>query len=216
MYLLNRHLNRVNKCKPQSIIQSEKNKWQDPNARQPGETVQQWGSRLRNKYIEVSGNNLGKIKTLRECQLIYHDLLQIDPDALPEAEADNDLESIPTEEKIAFLKALGLLREENEEVWQELGGNLLADKAKAKKFLSEYRDSFYTKQVEPPLGDIIFEESEVGDSDRPHKLKNSMSKWQAIVPSIKNPDYAFNRYVGEQKEYMEAPYMHQLMASARK
>ncbi|CAJ0838645.1 13078_t:CDS:2, partial [Entrophospora sp. SA101] len=105
---------------------------------------------------------------------------------------------------------------EIEESWPELGGTLLADKAKSKKFKSRYRDSgFDSIAVKAPSGDIIFEEAEVGDPDRQHSSLSSLSKWQAIVPSYENPAYAFNTPIDDPEKYAEAPYMPQLIASAR-
>lgn len=44
------HQNKKFPCRPR-ISQTEKNEWQDPNARQLGETIKQWGARLRKKYL---------------------------------------------------------------------------------------------------------------------------------------------------------------------
>ncbi|CAJ0639815.1 1510_t:CDS:1, partial [Entrophospora sp. SA101] len=130
---------------------------------------------------------------------------------------DSNNESNITQEEIDLLIALGLIEEpEIEESWPELGGTLLADKAKSKKFKSRYRDSgFDSIAVKAPSGDIIFEETEVGDPDRPHLSLSSLSKWQAIVPSYENPAYAFNTPIDDPEKYAEAPYMPQLIASAR-
>ncbi|CAJ0768471.1 18344_t:CDS:2, partial [Entrophospora sp. SA101] len=126
-------------------------------------------------------------------------------------------ESNITQEEIDLLIALGLIEEpEIEESWPELGGTLLADKAKSKKFKSRYRDSgFDSIAVKAPSGDILFEETEVGDPDRPHLSLSSLSKWQAIVPSYENPAYDFNAPIDDPEKYAEAPYMPQLIASAR-
>ncbi|CAJ0762000.1 13128_t:CDS:2, partial [Entrophospora sp. SA101] len=130
---------------------------------------------------------------------------------------DSNNESNITQEEIDLLIALGLIEEpEIEESWPELGGTLLADKAKSKKFKSHYRDSgFDSIAVKAPSGDIIFEEAEVGDPDRQHSSLSSLSKWQAIVPSYENPAYAFNTPIDDPEKYAEAPYMPQLIASAR-
>jgi hypothetical protein len=120
-----------------------------------------------------------------------------------------------TQEEINYLIALGLIEPENEEIWPELGGTLLADKAKSKNFVSEKRTDGFTTQYQIPSGDIIFEEAEVGDSDRPHPSLSSLSKWQAIVPSYENPAYEFNVPIDDPKKYAETPYMPHLMASAR-
>src|SRR6185369_1353742 len=128
--------------------------------------------------------------------MIPEPIPQIDPEAGPgpstqahrekisqskdPSESNNESEIIQeiNQEEIDLLIALGLIEEpEIEETWPELGGTLLADKAKSKKFISRYRDSgFYSITVKPPSGDIIFEEAEVGDPDRPHSSLSSLSK----------------------------------------
>ena len=115
---------------------------------------------------------------------------QIDPEAGPGPSTQAHREEI-SQEEINLLIALGLIEEpEIEECWPELGGTLLVDEAKSKKFRSQYRDSGLASiTVKPPPGDILFEETEVGDPDRPHSSLSSLSKWQAIVPSIENPAY---------------------------
>ncbi|CAG8625073.1 9444_t:CDS:1, partial [Paraglomus occultum] len=102
--------------------------------------------------------------------------------------------------------------EKPDEIWSELGGNLLADKAKSKKFRSLHRDhGIASIYVKPPKGNLIFEECEINDPERPQ----SMSKWQAIVPSFENPAYEFNIPIKDGQKYAETPYMPQLMASAK-
>ncbi|RHZ49273.1 hypothetical protein Glove_526g3 [Diversispora epigaea] len=119
-----------------------------------------------------------------------------------------------------FLQDLGYLdyiQEVAEEIWPELGGDLLADKAKSKKFVSEeYIDGRFSIQHQIPTGDILFEETVVGDPDRPHRNQSTLSKWEVIVPSSENPDYSFNEAIEDFKKYAKVPYMPQLMASARK
>ncbi|GES77183.1 hypothetical protein GLOIN_2v1480811 [Rhizophagus clarus] len=67
-----------------------------------------------------------------------------------------------------------------------------------------------------PEGDIRFEEGPVGrDLERPHQNRSLMSKWEAIVPRLSNPAYAFNGMVEGAKKYKEIPYMPKLIASAR-
>ncbi|GET00114.1 hypothetical protein GLOIN_2v1480811 [Rhizophagus clarus] len=67
-----------------------------------------------------------------------------------------------------------------------------------------------------PEGDIHFEEGPVGrDLERPHQNRSLMSKWEAIVPKLSNPAYAFNGMVEGVKKYRETPYMPKLIASAR-
>jgi len=163
--------------------------------------------------------------------MIPEPIPQIDPEAGPGPSTQAHREKISqskdpsncnnesniTQEEINYLIALGLIEKpEIEEIWPELGGTLLTDKAKSKKFKSRYRDSgFYSITVKPPSGDIIFEEAEVGDPDRPHSSLSSLSKWQAIVPSIENPAYTFNIPIDDPQKYAEAPYMPHLMALAR-
>ena len=88
-------------------------------------------------------------------------------------------------------------------------------KVKSKKFQSEYKQGWFAKTCETPSGNIYFEECEVMDPKRPHKNFQSMTVWQAIVPSVKNPDYEFNVRVDNPQKYAEAPYMPHLIASAR-
>ena len=94
--------------------------------------------------------------------------------------------------------------------------NLRVGKAKSKKFISEeYIEGGFPTKYPIPSGDIIFEEAEVGDPDRPHLSLSSLSKWQAIVLSSENPAYSFNTPINDHKKYVEAPYISHLMASAR-
>jgi hypothetical protein len=51
------------------------------NDRNPGETVKQWGSRLRKRYKELTYQNYDQPKTLAECRRLYNDLIQIDEEA---------------------------------------------------------------------------------------------------------------------------------------
>src|SRR6185312_12974639 len=138
------------------------------------------------------------------------------PEAGPGPSTQAHREEI-SQEEINLLIALGLIEEpEIEECWPELGGTLLADKAKSKKFVSEnYIKGGFATQYPIPSGDILFEETEVGDPNRPHTSLSSLSKWQAIVPSIENPTYKFNTPINDPEKYAEAPYMPQLIASAR-
>ncbi|CAG8678173.1 7119_t:CDS:2, partial [Ambispora leptoticha] len=54
---------------------------QDPNARKSGESVKQWGSRLRKKVKELSDKDCGQPKNLAETKALYDKLLQLDPNA---------------------------------------------------------------------------------------------------------------------------------------
>jgi hypothetical protein len=42
-----------------------------------------------------------------------------------------------------------------------------------------------------------------------------MTVWKGIIPSCKNPAYAFNKEQDNELEYADAPYMPQLIAEAR-
>jgi hypothetical protein len=144
-----------------------------------------------------------------------------DPEAGPSTQNNLDtnlrVDSNVTQKEIDYLIALGLIEElEIEESWLELGGTLLDDKAKSKIFKSCYMESaFNSILVKPQLGNIIFEEAEVGDPDRPNLTLTSLTKWQAIIPSIENPAYEFNTPITDPKKYAEAPYMPHLIAVAR-
>ena len=92
-----------------------------------------------------------------------------------------------------------------------LGDLSILGKAKGKKFISEeYIEEGFSTRHPIPSRDIIFEEAEVGDPDRPNLCLSSLTKWQAIVPA-----YAFNTPITDSKEYAEAPYMPHLIALAR-
>ncbi|RHZ71195.1 hypothetical protein Glove_261g46 [Diversispora epigaea] len=54
---------------------------QDPNARKSGESVKQWGSRLRKRVKELSDKNRGQPKKMTEIKALYNELLQLDPNA---------------------------------------------------------------------------------------------------------------------------------------
>ena len=51
------------------------------NDRKPGETVKQWGSRLRKRIIYLSNKDHGQPKNLAECKSLYDELLQMDDEA---------------------------------------------------------------------------------------------------------------------------------------
>ncbi|CAG8855234.1 22096_t:CDS:2, partial [Gigaspora margarita] len=51
------------------------------------------------------------------------------------------------------------------------------------------------------------EEFEVSDPQRPYDNFNSMSNWEAIVPSTKNLAYRFIKPISDSKIYAEMPYM---------
>ena len=51
------------------------------NDRKPGETIKQWGSRLRKRYKELTYENYELPRTLKACQVLYDTLLQIDEEA---------------------------------------------------------------------------------------------------------------------------------------
>ena len=53
----------------------------------------------------------------------------------------------------------------------------LFDKVKSEKFRLVYQDNGFPTYVEPLSRNIIFEESIVGDSERPYKNLQSMAKW---------------------------------------
>jgi hypothetical protein len=51
------------------------------NDRKPGETVKQWGSRLRKRIKYLSLKDRGQPKNLAECKALYDELLQMDEEA---------------------------------------------------------------------------------------------------------------------------------------
>ena len=69
--------------------------------------------------------------------------------------------------------------------------------------------------VEPPHDEIKFLERK-RDSARAHPSQKHLTTWEGIVPSNKNPAYAFNKQQDSEIEYADASYMPQLIASARK
>jgi len=68
--------------------------------------------------------------------------------------------------------------------------------------------------VEPPHDEIKFLER-IRDPARSHSSLRHLTTWEGIIPSIKNPAYAFNKRQDNEQEYADAPYMPQLVASAR-
>jgi len=54
---------------------------QDPNARKPGESVKQWGSRLQKRLKEVIYQDYPQPQNLFQCKRLYDQLLQVDPNA---------------------------------------------------------------------------------------------------------------------------------------
>jgi hypothetical protein len=95
-----------------------------------------------------------------------------------------------------FLKQLGLIEETEEE--------------------SSLLKRVFKDDKQAPEGDIHFEEVSVGDPSRPHPNLSALSKWEAVVPKKSNPAYAFNEMIGGGENYADAPYMPQLISSARK
>jgi hypothetical protein len=57
--------------------------WIDPNARKPGEHFRTWGARLRKRYMDLVVEDPGKPENLNDCKVLYNDLIQYDPLALP-------------------------------------------------------------------------------------------------------------------------------------
>ncbi|GES86542.1 hypothetical protein GLOIN_2v1477922 [Rhizophagus clarus] len=87
--------------------------------------------------------------------------------------------------------------------------------ASGKHFRSIYEEpeGIYIEE-EPPHGDIVFLERE-RDPDRQHSSLKCMTVWEGVIPSCKNPAYAFNKEQDSELEYADAPYMPQLIAEAR-
>ena len=79
--------------------------------------------------------------------------------------------------------------------------------ASEKHFQSIYHEDGYKEvTVEPPHDDIKFLERK-RDPDRLHSSLKHLTTWEAIIPSIKNPAYAFNKRQDNEKEYADVPYM---------
>jgi hypothetical protein len=72
----------------------------------------------------------------------------------------------------------------------------------------------YEVQEIDRVEDIHFKECPVRrDLERPHQNRSLMSKWMGIVPSTKNPAYAFNVPIFGHK-YAEAPYIPKLISAS--
>ena len=69
-----------------------------------------------------------------------------------------------------------------------------------------YEDGYKEVIVKPPHDDIKFLERK-RDPTRAHFSQKHLTIWEAIIPSIKNPAYAFNKRQDNEKEYADAPYM---------
>ena len=67
------------------------------NDRKPGETVRQWGSRLRKRYKELCYEDWEQPRTLKACQVLYNTLYQIDEEAFANIKPIK-----PTEEEREF------------------------------------------------------------------------------------------------------------------
>ena len=68
-------------------------------------------------------------------------------------------------------------------------------------------------EKEPPSKAIEFLERRP-DPNRQHQNLNSMTIWEGIVPSTKNPAYIFNKRQDNSIKYADAPYMPQFMDSS--
>ncbi|CAH1767592.1 11897_t:CDS:1, partial [Entrophospora sp. SA101] len=95
----------------------------------------------------------------------------------------------------------------------------LWDYSKKKEFKSivyENEGDLFPTCTEPPSDDIWFEEYGVKkDPERDHQNLTPMTCWQAVVPSIENTKYSFNKFVDNLEKYKNLPYMPQLMDNAR-
>ena len=66
----------------------------DRHARKSGEHLRTWGARLRRRWTEITGEECDLPKTLKECQRLHHNLLQVDDEAY-ENEQEEDPEAGP-------------------------------------------------------------------------------------------------------------------------
>ncbi len=59
-------------------------KYIDRHARKPREHLKTWGARLRRRWVEVTSEERELPLTLKDYQLLHHDLLQADEEAFEE------------------------------------------------------------------------------------------------------------------------------------
>jgi hypothetical protein len=120
---LQQHLNRKNPCKPQNsdpeqvsmpeIIHNPELSSKNHNDRKPGESVKQWGSRLQKRYKEITYENYDQPKNLKECEQLYNDLIQIDPESDMSQEKKNASYNESAEEEFLRLSNITGDNEEN-------------------------------------------------------------------------------------------------------
>ncbi|GBB93637.1 hypothetical protein RclHR1_22000001 [Rhizophagus clarus] len=67
----------LNKIEQQDEQDELEGKYIDIHARKPGEHLRTWEARLRQRWNEVTGENCELPLTLKDCQLLHHDLLQV-------------------------------------------------------------------------------------------------------------------------------------------
>ncbi|GES93794.1 hypothetical protein GLOIN_2v1480811 [Rhizophagus clarus] len=76
---------RMEKPKPNEV---ERQDTYDNNARKSGEHLRTWGARLHRRWTEITEEECDLPKTLKECQRLYHDLLQVDDEACENDQED--------------------------------------------------------------------------------------------------------------------------------
>jgi hypothetical protein len=166
--------------------QDTQSKYIDRHARKPREHLKTWGARLRRRWIEVTGNEHELPLTLKDCQLLHHDLLQAD---------DETFEKIIPQEDDSGSSTQGYREEESSKVSPR------GEYTSGEHFRSIYHEkgktyatgAYEVKEVivEPPHDEIKFLERNQ-DPARSHPSKKHLTTWEAIIPSYKNPAYAFN------------------------
>src|SRR5215213_4287994 len=94
------------------------------NDRKPGETIKQWGSRLRKRYKAITYENYEQPKTLAECKRLYNDLSQIDSDAFSSTSEEQNANNSKQAE-IAKLKLLNDEFQRLSNITEENGEDIL-------------------------------------------------------------------------------------------
>lgn len=90
----------------QDAIPEESAQYIDRHARKSREHLKTWSARLRQRWIEVTGKERELPLTLKECQLLHHDLLQADEEAfeeiIPQEGKPSEVERQDTQEQAPY------------------------------------------------------------------------------------------------------------------
>lgn len=269
----------------QDVTPEESAQYIDRHARKSREHLKTWSVRLRQRWIKVIGEERELPITLKECQLLHHDLLQADEEAfekiISQEGKPSEVERQDTQEQAHYPTPKALLRvntkqfktifvdpngrhfitNEEAEKWdkehynpkearlptlaeikEEIEKNRLEmienlplterqeyETQKEYAFREHFRSIYHEKGktyatgayevkeviIKPPYDEIKFLER-ICDPARLHPSIRHQTTWEAIILSNKNLAYAFNKRQDNEQEYADAPYMPQLVASARK